>query len=102
MAVDTNSQLATDERVLEDASALEQALEDREKRKKSKNELQKQFKEANDRVKALLGEFALEDGEVARCGRFRITKKASPGRVVSFETSPSSRFQIQLAVPDES
>jgi hypothetical protein len=97
MAVTEVPQLATDERVI-DASNLEAALEDRQKRKASLGALRKQFEEADNLAKALLAEFALQDGEVARCGRFRIEKRAYPGRSVSFETNPSSRIRI---TPDE-
>lgn len=101
MSVTEDPQTSIDERVIEQ-SAPEEALEERERRNNSRKELTRQFKEADDRARALLSEFDLQDGEVARCGRFRISKKSIPSRSVAFETSPSSRIQIQLAVPDES
>jgi hypothetical protein len=87
-------ELATDERVLEQPE-LEKALEDREKRKNSMRELRRQFKEADERARALIGEFDLQDGEVGRIGRFRIERKITPGRSVSFETDPKSRISIK-------
>jgi hypothetical protein len=95
MAVQEQEQLATDETLIEGRDDLEAALEDREKRKNSKNELNRQFKEADERVRALLSEFDLADGEVARCGRFRISRTLSPGRSVAFETEPKSRVSIK-------
>jgi hypothetical protein len=95
MAVVEAPQTALDEQVIEGRSDLEEALETREKRKNSKNELTRQFREADDRAKALLSEFELADGEVARCGRFRIKKVTSAARSVSFETSPKSRLAIE-------
>jgi hypothetical protein len=96
MSVAEVPQLATDERVIEGASALEQALEERENRKASLGALRKQFREADDHAKALLGEFNIQEGEVARIGRWRISRKAVAARAVSFETSPTSRLQIKL------
>lgn len=95
MALAVVPQTALDEQVIEDRKDLEEALETREKRKNSKNELTRQFKEADERAKALLSEFELADGEVARVGRFRIKKVVSTARSVSFETQPKSRLQIE-------
>jgi hypothetical protein len=96
MSTIADPQTTFEERVLEGAVAgtLESALEDREKRKASKQAVTKQYKEADDKVKALLGEFDLQDGEVARVGRFRIAKKAIAAKTVMFETEPSSRLFI--------
>jgi len=87
-------QLATDERILE-SDALEDALETREKRKNSMRELRRQFKEADERAKALIGEFDLQEGEVGRIGKFRISKTVTPSRSVSFETDPKARITIK-------
>lgn len=94
MAVVEQPQTATDERVL-DSEALEQALEQREKRKNSMRELRRQFKEADERAKALIGEFDLQEGEVGRIGKFRIEKKVMPSRDVSFTTDPKARITIK-------
>jgi hypothetical protein len=87
-------QLSTDERVLE-SPALEEALDTREKRKNSMRELRRQFKEADERARALIGEFDLQDGEIGRIGKYRIEKKVTPARTVSFETDPKSRITIK-------
>jgi hypothetical protein len=87
-------QLATDERVLE-SEALETALEQREKRKNSMRELRRQYKEADERARALIGEFDLQEGEVGRIGKFRIEKKVMPSRDVSFTTDPKARISIK-------
>jgi hypothetical protein len=102
MSTVADPQTQLEERVLEGAvvGALEEALETREKRKASKQAVTKQYKEADDRVKALLGEFDLQDGEVARCGRFRIAKKGIPAKTVMFETEPSSRLFIGVDKDD--
>lgn len=100
MATTEDPQLRTDEKLIEHTS-LEDALETREKRKSSLGAVRKEFKEADERAKALLAEFDLQDGEVARCGRFRIEKKGFQGRSVSFETSPSSRIKISPVVTEE-
>lgn len=94
MAVMEQPQTATDERVIESES-LEQALETREKRKKSMRELRRQYKEADERAKALIGEFDVQEGEVVRIGKFRIEKKVMPSRDVSFTTDPKSRITIK-------
>lgn len=94
MAVVEEPQTATDERVL-DSDALEEALEQRENRKNSMRELRRQFKEADERARALIGEFDLQEGEVGRVGKFRIEKKVMPGRTVSFETDPKARISIK-------
>lgn len=94
MAVAEVPQLATDERIIE-SDSLEQALETREKRKNSMRELRRQFKEADERAKALIGEFDVQDGEACRIGKFRIEKKVMPGRTVSFETDPKARITIK-------
>jgi hypothetical protein len=93
MAVTAKDQLATDERGIENDD-LETALEEREKLKAQAGAVAKRYREADERAKGMLAEFQLTDGEVARCGRFRIAKRAIPGRAVAFETSPTSRIAI--------
>jgi hypothetical protein len=94
MAVVEQPQTATDERILE-SSALKEALETREKRKNSMRELRRQYKEADERARALIGEFDLQEGEVGRIGKFRIEKKVMPARDVSFTTDPKARITIK-------
>jgi hypothetical protein len=83
------------DRDIED-DALEALLDRREDRKAEKSAATAAFKEVDDAVKARIGEFELADGEVARVGKYRIEKKATQGRSVSFDTAPSSRLQIKL------
>ena len=95
MAVATKNQLATDERVIEH-DGLETALEQREKKRTSLGGVRKEFKESDERARALLAEHAdLGDGDVVRVGRFRITRSAVPSRSVSFDTDPTSRIRIK-------
>lgn len=95
MAAVADPQTSLDERLI-NAPPLEQALETREKRKASLKAVRAEYREADEMAKAQIAEFDLSDGEVARCGRFRIAKKRVQGRSVSFETDPTSRLQISL------
>ena len=97
--VKDEAQLGMDEEIVED-EALEAALEAREKRKASAGAVQKLYQAADELAKAELTRLELEDGDVARVGRFRITKSAIPGRSVTFETKPSSRLRIGLVGED--
>lgn len=72
------------------------ALEERQNLKTDVKTARKAYKTADDTAKALLGEHDLEDGQVARIGQFKITKRAIPSRSVTFETDPSSRLTISL------
>lgn len=76
--------------------SLETLLDKREDLKTERKAAQAAFKEKDDAVKARIAEFELADGEVARVGKYRIEKKATASRSVSFETSPSSRLTIKL------
>lgn len=98
--VKDEAQLGMDEDIVED-EALEAALEEREKRKASAGAVQKLYQAADELAKAELTRLELEDGDVARVGRFRITKSAIPGRSVTFETKPSSRVRIGLVGEDD-
>lgn len=93
MAVADRPQTALDEQVVENAT-LEEALEARHKKQNSMKALRKQFKELDDRARALLGEVLVEDSAVVRIGRFRIAKSQVPSRSVAFETDPTSRIRI--------
>lgn len=79
-----------------DDSNLEALLDQREDLKRARKEAQAAFKETDDAVKARIAEFDLPDGEVARCGKYRIEKKATKPRSVAFETEGSSRLDIKL------
>lgn len=93
MAVAEQNQTAIDERPL-DSTDLERTLEEREGLKEKLSEARKNFRELDEIAKAQLAEFNLTDGEVARCGRFRISKRAIPSRSVSFDVQASSRLKI--------
>jgi hypothetical protein len=97
--VKDEAQTGFDEEVFDDPE-LEQALEEREKRKASAGAVAKLYQAADELAKAELARLELEDGDVARVGRFRITKSAIPGRSVTFDTKPSSRLRIGLVGED--
>lgn len=73
---------------------LLEALEQREKRKASKQAVTKTYQEADEKAKALISGCGLEVGETARVGRFRIQRTEVEGRSVAFETEPSERLTI--------
>lgn len=77
---------------------LEAALEERETKREERLAAQGAFKIADDNAKALLVNYSLAVGEVARVGRFRIKKRAVAGNSVSFETQP--REQLSIGVED--
>lgn len=100
MATTADAQTQIDEQIIDDAE-LEQALEDREIAKGKSGEARKKYKTMDDLVKGKLGDVGLEDGDVARVGRFRISKSAVSGRAVSFDTSPTSRVLIAPVGEDD-
>lgn len=79
---------------------LEAALEEREKLKAKAGKATKDYREADEWAKGLVGEIRLDDGDTVRVGRFVLTRTAVAGRAVAFETAPSSRLTIGL-LPDE-
>jgi hypothetical protein len=93
MPVNPDDQLEFDEDVVNDAE-LEKALEEREKRKASRNALQAEFKEADEKAKALIAGIELEPDTTVRCGRFKITRSHVEGRSVAFETESTNRLSI--------
>lgn len=99
--VKNDAQLGFDEEIVDD-SELEALLDAREKRKNSRDALNKEFQAAHELVIGSLARLELEDGQAIRIGRHRITKSAMPGRSVSFETKPTSRIRIGLWSDDES
>jgi hypothetical protein len=99
MPLELVEQTAIDERVV-DNTDLEAALEKREKLKEQRGKATKVFNEADEQAKGMLAEFALEDGEVARCGRFRIAKKTTIARSVNFDVEPGSRLVISTIGDD--
>jgi hypothetical protein len=95
MSLTIDPQTELQERELDSPSLLK-ALQERQDAKDDLKQHRKTFKEADDRAKALLSEFSLADGEVARIGQYKITKKHIAPKTVSFETDPTSRIQISL------
>src|SRR4051794_21952214 len=95
MAVVEQEQTAIDEQVIEDGD-LVAALERRQEKKVLAGNARKNYKDADDAVKGRLGDLELAEGDVVRCGRFRISKRAVPARDVSFSTDPSSRLTIAV------
>lgn len=86
-------QVGMDERIVDDA-VLEDALEDRWKRRASAMELGRKYQEADKVAKGLVEALGLSIGEVIRVGRFRIEKRATAAREVSFETKAGSRIAV--------
>jgi hypothetical protein len=80
-----------------DDSTLEAALEERERIKENRREVNAEYKIADEAAKYELARFHLEVGEVARVGRFRIERKATPPRDVSFSTEPGDQLDIKVA-----
>lgn len=92
-------QTSLEEKVVE-SSELESLLESREQARVKRADAQAAFKTCDEVVKSKLADLAeLDDGVTVRVGRYRITQRAIEGRVVSFETSPSSR--VTIAALDE-
>jgi hypothetical protein len=93
MAVTEQPQTAIDERVV-DNEELRRALETRELLKARAGDARKAYRNCDDQVKGMAAEFALEDGQAIRVGRFRILKSAVAARAVHFETQPTSKVTI--------
>ncbi len=94
MSTTAEPQTAMDERVLENTSDLEAALDAREQKKIVKRKVTKEFKDADTVVKGLLEPFGLGEAEVVRVGKYRIEQKTVPGGARNFETSDSTRLVI--------
>lgn len=99
MAATLDAQAGLFDRVIEDGD-LEAALEERERRRVKKADALAKFKETHDSVKGRLDALDLEEDTVVRCGRFRITVKATESRSVAFDTAPGRRTTISLLDPD--
>lgn len=85
-------QLAMDETVIED-TALEAALEDRERAREARRPAQLRYDEADRKAKAEV-ERAVPADVIARVGRFRIERKTVEGHSVSFATEDKVRVVI--------
>lgn len=92
-------QTAFDENVIEDP-ALEEALEERQRRQNSLNAVRKEYDEAHEKAKAEIEKQELPEGGAMRVGRFRIVRQAVSARQVSFDVKATSRVRISL-VGDE-
>jgi cation transport regulator ChaB len=89
------NQLAFDEQAVEDA-ALENALEDRQRRRDSLAAVRKAYDEAHEVAETEIAKLELPDGHAVRVGRFRITRAAVPERHVTFDAKATSRIRITL------
>ncbi len=94
MSTAAEPQTALDERVLENTSDLEAALDKREQKKAARRAVNKEFRDADTVVKGLIEPFGLDDGEVVRVGKYRIEQKTVPGGARAFETSDATRLII--------
>jgi cation transport regulator ChaB len=99
MPTAVRNQLAFDEQMVED-TALENALEDRQRRRDSLSAVRKAYDEANEEANARIAEQELPDGHAIRVGRFRITRSSVPARNVHFEAKAASRIRITLLGED--
>lgn len=86
-------QVGMDERIIED-DVLESALEARWTARIDALENSRIYGEADKKAKGLVEALGLSTGEVIRVGRFRIEKRATAARAVSFETKPGSRIAV--------
>jgi hypothetical protein len=98
MVATASGQLAIDETVVEN-KPLEDLLEARQRSRDDLAMARADFREAHTQAEAAVTEaFGEIDGEtVYRVGRFRIEKKVTPARTVSFETEQKERLAIGLA-----
>ncbi|HLA65046.1 MAG TPA: hypothetical protein VK600_00525 [Candidatus Saccharimonadales bacterium] len=94
------NQLAFDEQLVED-TALENALEDRQRRRESLSAVQKVYDEANEVATAEIAKLELPEGGAVRVGRFRITRNPVAARHVTFDAKATSRVRIALIGEDE-
>lgn len=90
-----NPQTSIYETTIDDPS-VEKILEERETLRQKKATAQKAFKDKTDEAKAALNGLDLGVDAPVRIGRFVVAQKSVPGRVVQFETDPTSRLQISL------
>lgn len=94
-AIDGSGQTGMDETPI-DNKKLSDLLEKRLRLGDDKAEISKTFKAADKEAKAEIDKLALDDGQVIRIGRFRISRSAVAARSVSFDTEATSRLTIEL------
>ena len=95
MALRMVGQMAFDEKLVED-TALEAALEERERRKESLAAVRAEFKAAHDAASVEIEKLDLGDETAVRVGRFRIARSSVAARSVQFEADATTRVQITL------
>lgn len=88
-------QLGMDERVVEN-KGLEGLLEKRLRLGDDLSEIRKSFADADAEARGGVEALNLDVGDVVRVGRFRIEKRESPPREVSFTTEAKTRVSIKL------
>lgn len=98
MALRAVPQMALDETTVEDAK-LEAALESRQRSKAEASDARAEYSKADEHARSLLAQLELDEGPV-RIGRFRIERKRSEARSVSFETEAKERIAIALVEDD--
>jgi hypothetical protein len=87
--------MAFDEKLVED-TALESALEERERRKASLSAVRAEFKAAHAAASAEIEKLDLGDETAVRVGRFRVSRSSVAARSVQFEAEATTRVQITL------
>ena len=95
MALRMVKQMAFDEKLVED-TALESALEERERRKASLSAVRAEFKTAHAAAAVEIEKLDLGDETAVRVGRFRISQTAAAARSVQFDAEATTRVQITL------
>jgi hypothetical protein len=88
-------QLAFDEKLVED-TALENALEERERRRAALNAVRAEYEQAHEAAKVEIEKLELPADKAVRVGRFRIARTAVAARQVSFDTKATTRVRITL------
>lgn len=88
-------QLGMDERNVED-DALAGLLEARLRAQDDVREVRGVYKAADQAAKEAIAKLDITDGDAVRCGRFRITRKATEPRHVEFDAAAGSRLTIEL------
>lgn len=83
-----------DERIVENRE-LEEALEYRESERATLAEARAAYQTTHQKVTTMIDALHLEDGDVIRVGRFRITKQLVPAHEVTFEAEEAERIRIR-------
>lgn len=93
-AADPDPQTTLYETVIDNPD-VEAALEKREKLKQRSKALAKDYRQADAAAKEALNQLDLGADAPVRIGRFVVSMRQLEGRVVSFETGPSTRLNIK-------